>query len=138
MPDLLDEVATYLDADVTVPYTLGTDLFLGQFVDDDDNDQDSSIVILEYPGSPLVENFQDTLPVCEKPRIQVQVRHTSYATGKANARAIWKSLLAVTNTTLSGTRYLRIVCTDSPAFLKRDAKDRAYFVVNAECWRVAT
>jgi len=91
---------------------------LGSMPDQPDN----CIALFEYAGSPPDLHWPG-----EYPGLQVRVRNTGYAAGRAKIGEIMKELHGVHETTLSGTRYLLIKARGSPEVLKRDASDRVEF-----------
>lgn len=127
---LLNEVGTFLQS---AGYgTLGTSLFLSFLPDS----PDSATVVYESPASsPPVEILGPNLPPIERPRIQVVVRNADYQAGRSTADAIWKSLAAVMDQTLSGVYYHRIEPMGSPFPLKRDDIQREYLAMNLQVWK---
>jgi hypothetical protein len=128
---LLHDVATYLDTQVA-SLTLGTNLFMGNMPDT----PVESVAMYEYTAGPPIETLGGADTAMETPRVQVIVRSSDYATGRALIESIWKALRNVANTTLSGTRYQRIAAVDSPTFMQRDANYRPMFVCNFEIMKV--
>lgn len=99
-----------------------------------------SAAIYETGGQSAVHAFASGpgQAVVERPRFQVVVRHTSYATGRQLMHNIWKRLDGAGDFTVNSTRYLWIAAVQSPFFLKFDDNNRVLFAVNFDCAKVLT
>jgi len=125
---MLPEVGTYLAAQVG-SLTLGTNLFLGLMPES----PDACVALYEgAASSPTFTLGGDGSAALEAPRLQVHVRHTSYATGKSLAQDVWVALSKVENELLTGTLYQRLHAIDSPVFFMRDTNTRLLFTMNFE------
>lgn len=122
---LLDDIGGYVNDNTA--FTLGTDLFLSLLPESPDN----GVVLIENTGvAPIFTQGSTNLPKLERPEIQVLVRHTSYATGRANAETVYRLLTQVTNATINGNLYQRIEAIASPALMERDVNRRVIFTTN--------
>lgn len=127
---MLLEVATYLDTNI-VALTAGTNLFAGDMPEA----PQELVALYENPGITLIETQGGADPAVERPRLQVYVRSTDYATGRALMETVWKALWNVNNVTMTGTRYLHIMALTSPFFLDRDPERRPVFSCNFDVWK---
>lgn len=121
---LLDELGSYLQAQALG--TLGTDLFTGLLPDS----PDAAVAILEYGGVAPVHALGGGNAKWERPRVQVVVRATTYSAARTKIETIYKLLHKLTDTVLTGVRYLVIDAVQSPFFLERDANNRVKLAVN--------
>lgn len=126
---MIEEIGTYL-AGSTAIGALGTDVFLNALP------ESTRVVVgvLEAPGQPPEFVLGSTPPAYSRASIDVLVRSTVGPSGYSiptNARAriqrVWNRLSAVTNTSLSGSTYLRIEPTSEPYLVDRDEKGRVVF-----------
>jgi hypothetical protein len=114
---LLDEVGTYVSTNVS-ELTIGTNLFLSMMPD---TPAICAAIYSMTSDSPyFTMNGSTTEPVLENPRVQLYVRHSSYATGETLVYKIWKQMTEVSDEALSGVEYLRLQALGSPQFLERD------------------
>ncbi len=121
---LLDEVGTYVSDNVS-GLTLGTNLYLSMMPDTPDIC--AALYSLTTDSPYFTMNGSTTQPVLENPRIQLYVRHSSYATGEALIYTTWKQMTEVSDNTLSGVNYLRLQALGSPEFLERDSNHNVIF-----------
>ena len=77
---LLDEVGTYVSTNVS-ELTIGTNLFLSMMLDTPTICAAIYSVTSDAPYFTM--NGSTTEPVLENPRVQLYVRHSSYAPGEA-------------------------------------------------------
>ena len=123
---MLDEIGDYLDANVGA-LTLGTNLFLGRMPETPEN----AVAVYEPSSAPPSYSLGGSgVPDLERPRIQIHVRNTVYATGRSLAYTIWVAMNQIVSETLGTTYWLRVESVDSPHFLMRDANDRPIFNMN--------
>ena len=108
--------------------TVATDMFVGFMPDSPDN----CVVVTQTGGTP-----PEVTVDLEYPGVQVRVRNTSQATGKALMNTIYKLLHQVTNTTIEARLYHSILATQSPSYLGKDQKNRALFVCNFKIVKAA-
>jgi hypothetical protein len=99
--------------------TLSTDLFLGWLPDE----PDAALALYETPGQPPTYIHQAVTPAILHPSVQVLVRDTDYASGRARIQDAYDTLCAL------GT-YLALRPLQEPFALGRDANDRPRFAVN--------
>lgn len=126
---LLTDIANRLQADGHG--TVGTLVFVGRMPDSPDD----CTAIYEYTGQSPLFTHDDPAPHIERPRFQIKVRSTSYATGRAAIEEIYKDLSAIRNTTLTSAKYLWIMPLQQPFYLRRDDAERVEFAVNFECMK---
>lgn len=115
---LLDDIAAYL---ATVP-ALSTTTIVKGFVP---HGPDTIIALTEYSGFP-----PDQVAEIESPQVQVRVRAADYNTAKGIIISVYSALHLLWETSINGNRYLYIYANGSPAFMRRDANNRAEFVQN--------
>lgn len=128
---LLDEVGTFLQQNAEG--TLGTDLFLFEMPPES---PDVAVAVIETGGlAPEFIHSNPTRQTYERPTFQVVARDPNPKTARTKAENIYKLLGSVVNTSLSGTRYLRIFPTQSPFRLGRDENDRALIACNYEAFK---
>ena len=132
---LLDEVRDFL-AGAGLGLTSGVNLWTAMQPDV----PDVIVALYEYAGGSPTDTF--AVPgVYETQGLQVITRSDiaqtpgSYTAARTLARGAFAALEAVTNQTLSGTRYLRIKPVQSPFSLGRDESQRWRFVFNAMCYK---
>lgn len=131
---ILLDLGTYLDGATiaTADLTLGTNLFLGR----EPADPDTCVTLYETGGRPADDFFGDgTAPALERPGLQVRVRASGYSTAAALAGDVWQALAKVSNDTLSGTLYQRVMPLQSPFAFDRDDRDRMVFAANFDVIR---
>lgn len=122
---LLDEIATYLDASSTA-LTVGpttsaaTPIFKSRLPADV---QATAIALFESGGRSPDYRMTSTVSF-ERPTIQVLSRSTSYPTARTNAELVFTLLSTLTNSTLTGTRYVRVTPAQSPFDIGRDPDER--------------
>jgi len=122
---MLDDIGTYIAANTSL--TLGTDLFLGLMPDDPGN----VVAIYENGGATPVSTMGGaSLPVMERPELQVIVRNATYATGRSTAETLYQLLTQVAGQTLTSTLYHRIEAISAPAVFDRDQNRRVLFTTN--------
>lgn len=119
---LLAEVGAYLAAQsASVPFNTvlvrGTNLFEGDL-------PETPVIVVglfEYPGPAPEHDLGTDNTRLEYARFQVQVRHTTFATGRLLAQQICNALVAIGGReTLSGVAYLTIDALQSnPTQLER-------------------
>ena len=129
---LLDEVGTYVSANVT-GLTLGTNLYLSMMPDTPDIC--AALYSLTTDSPYFTMNGSNTQPVLENPRIQLYLRHSSYATGEALVYTTWKQMTEVSDDTLSGVNYLRLQALGSPEFLERDSNHNVIFTATFQAMK---
>lgn len=134
MADVLTDLAAYLDANTSL--TAGTDLFAG----DMPNSPDAVTALYESPGRAPVETMgAPGLPPVILPRVQVQARGSrgvgGYDVARARIRLVYDTLTLLTNTTVNGVYYLRVMPLQEPFFLNRDDVERVVFALNFEVYR---
>lgn len=131
---LVEEVGTYLAAQLSTRFTLGTNLYLNYMPDE----PVTSAVIIEYPGAPPTDVF-GRKPAIELPRFQLVCRSSGDGSGptisRANIDAAFTTLHGVANQSLSGSTYLSISAIQSPFLLDRDPRGRVEFACNFEAMR---
>jgi hypothetical protein len=125
---LLEDLGAYLQAQGYG--TTGTSIF-GSYMPDA---PDSLVVLYEYGGGEPKRTFTGTYH--EAPRVQVNVRDTTYASARARAQLIWNALDSVVETTLSGNWYNAITPLQPPFLLERDSKQRSIVTFNVSIDRV--
>lgn len=121
---VLDEISAYLQAQGVG--TAGVDIFSGVLPDS----PDACTSLHEYGGVGPVHTLGGGDAKYERPRVQVVVRAATYSAARTKIETIYKLLHKLSNTVLSGVRYLMIEAVHSPAFLTRDANTRVQLVVN--------
>lgn len=125
---LLTDIANRLQADGNG--IVGTTVFVGRMPDSPDD----CTAVYEYTGQSPLFTHDDPLPHIERPRFQVKVRNTSYASGRAAIEEIYKDL-TLRNVALTSATYLWIKPLQQPFYLRRDDGERVEFVVNFECMK---
>jgi hypothetical protein len=117
---MLTEIATYLQT--AGCGTVGVDLFLGDLPDT----PETCVALVEYGGLPPQRTFGAV--AWEQQRVQIWIRSATYLTAREWAERIYRALLAIANTTLSGTLYFSAVPTP-PAILERDEHERPILAI---------
>lgn len=107
---------------------LGTSIFIDYMPPTPDN----CIGVFGYAGQPP-EHMHEPGGI-GKPGIQIRVRNTSAATGRALIETIFTELDGIVNQNLLGTYYLAIWANQSPEPLGKDENGRAEFVQNFTTW----
>lgn len=132
---ILNDVGDYLSTG-GIGLTTGTNLWLGKMPDL----PAISTALYETGGISAVHAFASASgqAVVERPRFQVVVRHTDYASGRQLIHNIWKRLDGAGDFTINSTRYLWIEAVQSPFFLKFDDNNRVLFAVNFDCHKALT
>lgn len=127
---LVEDVGTFLAAQST-RFTLGTNLFLNLLPDEPNR----ATSLIETGGVAPNRIFGSTTPAWENARIQLASRSTSSTQARADADAAWTILEGVSNSTLSGSTYLRISAVQSVFLLERDERARPVFASNFDVQR---
>lgn len=109
---MLSEVAAYLTAHSLG--TLGTDMYLHRL--QDVGVPALAVCLFQRPGRPGIRTHDIAGVAYEQPDLSIMVRGgpTQYATAMTRAQDITDALAEVTNTTLSGVRYLSIDVVTPP------------------------
>lgn len=131
LPDISDFLTTG-----SIGLTTGTNLWLGKLPEA----PAIGAALYETGGTSAIHAFS-TGPgnaVVERPRVQVVVRHTDYATGRQMMHNIWKRLDGAGDFTVNSTRYLWISAVQSPFFLKFDQNNRVLFGCNFDVSKAVT
>lgn len=100
--------------------TLGVDLF----TDDMPADPDDLVVLYEYPGMESIWTRGTIFPALERPRLQLNVRGTSYPAVAAKTDAIHTELLGVANLIINGVQYGHIRHLQDGWLKTRDERGR--------------
>lgn len=111
---LLDEVSTYLQSQGVG--TVNRDLFLGLRP----AEPPECLTLAEYAGNAMTYVQERADPLYESPQLQVIARSADYMRARTLAKSAWSVLARLTNSILSGTRYLSIRPNSSPALIGRD------------------
>lgn len=129
---MLEDLGGYLDTQ-SASLTLGTNLFLGLIPETVSN----CVAIYENSGiAPEFTLGNDNLPVIERPELQVIVRDSSYATGRALADSCYRILTQIANQTINSVRYLRVQAIATPTVMDRDENRRVLFSTNFYVFRI--
>lgn len=132
-----DIAAVYLPAQA-LGLTFGTNLF-ANFIPDA---PDSVAGVYELAGPEPMETFGDPtvnpFPAIEIAHIQVVTRDANAITGHTTIQNIWIALRKIVNTTVNGVYYERVHATQSPFYLKRDARRRVYYSCKFQAYRSPT
>lgn len=116
---LLDEIGAYLEAQAVG--TLGADLFLSALPDQ----PDTAAAVLETGG------FEpDLAAAVDNPTFQIICRSADYGAARAKAQAAYVALHGLTETMLSGRRYLLIRAMQSPTYIGADQNGRHLISTN--------
>lgn len=121
---MLNDIGTYLQT--AGVGTLTTNLFLGMLPATPDN----CVAVFEYAG--LQPDLAHDGAEVEKPGLQVWVRNTSYATGRANCDLVIRALHPTANKTIGASFYQLIRVIQSPIPLGQDCNDRHEWSINFE------
>lgn len=89
---------------------------------------DKVLTFYEYVGTPEYVLGQGN-PVYEMVRVQARVRAATYPEARASLITL-RTFLNNFSGTLSGIKYSRIMCDDTPTPLEPDQKDRDALVLN--------
>lgn len=125
---LLVELCTLIEeasADWTPPMVFGENLTGGSMPDD----PLLIATLYDYTSAPPTEMFGNAEAIAN-PRVQLVVRASGYAEGRALIGRIRKVLLDFRSGTLSGVHYYGIQALDSPTLNDRDPKYRPVFTCN--------
>lgn len=124
----LDDIATFIASAATL--TVGTNLFKGQMP----MSPDACTAIHEYAGLPPDHVFGTTAIATEYPRVQIVCRGAvnDYQTPRATAETIYRALAAVTNQTLTSTRYQLFRPLQAPFLIGKDAVGRLLVGFNCQ------
>lgn len=121
------DLVAYLDP--LIAETAGTDLFEGPAPEQPDN-----VIAVAHYNSQASDDFAMaaslTAPDSELEDVQVMVRNTDRATGRARAHAIHALLDNLQDATLSGRKYSHITSDGPPFGLGQDATGRWRFAAN--------
>lgn len=133
---LLDDVATYLDAQSTaLALRKGTagNLAKAQSLDSAAL-PNTCVVLYETAGSAGAHTWSTggSSVAYESPRLQVISRSTSYVTARTNAQTVYTTLDQFSGylPTSTGTRYLSIDAIQAPYAYGRDDNDRFLVTTN--------
>ncbi len=116
------DVSTKLTQELT-SLTLASNLFIGREPDQPDN----CVTIFDTPGAPPDVNYDKNYRVAY-PSVQIRVRNIKYADGWNLINSIKSVLHNIGNEKINNTEYLLIACSQEPALLDWDEKNRARFV----------
>lgn len=110
--------------------TQGVNLFAGLMPDG----PDLCVSLYEYAGLEPLEVMRSASATLERPRVQVMVRaaRDDYAAGRVLTASVRDNLTNITDTTISGTRFLRVASISSINQIGRDEKDRVLFTLSLE------
>ncbi len=124
--------------------TLGTSLFKGRVPQDAPGGvvPDELIALFSVPGLPPDHTHDISGPAVEQPVVQVRVRGGTvpgaYASAWAKAYQAFLALDAVTNTTINGVFYQRIMALQSPFGQADDQYNRPFVVFHVRCVKAVT
>jgi len=116
------DVATVLAQKIS-GLAFASNLFVGREPDQPDN----CVTIFDTPGAPPDVNYDKNFKVAY-PSVQIRVRNTSYKDGWELINSIKSVLHNIGNEKINDTEYLLIACSQEPALLDWDEKNRARFV----------
>jgi minor capsid protein len=120
-PELATHVATALGL------TVGTTVFYDVLPEDA---ADGSVgLMISHPRGGEHDLGHDQLRY-EFPMVQALVRHRVQASCLARLRQVIGVLVAITDETLSGTRWLGVTLENGPAKVKKDANERWLYGAN--------
>jgi hypothetical protein len=124
----LSEIGDFLDGlGVASQDGPNKNLFLGGRSDH----PDTVLALYPYPGG-APEYVQNSFsPSTERVQLQVVARAVRYEDADRLISLAWAALAAITNATISGTKYLSIRPNSSPGLMGRDANDRVILFFNA-------
>lgn len=105
--------------------TTASDLFIGLMP----NSPDLCVAIYEYSGASPLEVMVDDTATLERPSVQVIVRggRNDYPTARALIEAVRDTFTNISNETISGVRFLRVMSLSSINALGVDDNDRPRF-----------
>jgi hypothetical protein len=131
---ILEVVGSYIDTN-TAALIAGTNLFYGKMPET----PDLCVAVYEYTGTPPHETMGSSAFVIDRPSIQVVVRagRDDYPSARNLAQDLRILLAAVTDTTISGLRVLRLASTGSVVSLGTDDLDRPRIAFNLDCFVAA-
>jgi len=101
---LLDEALTFLLANTTGfrnPVTASTDIPI--YLNTMPTTPDTAMALYEPGGAPPLVSLNSTVPVSERPRLQLMSRAPGYEAARDNAQSIWDALFGLTNTDIAKT-----------------------------------
>ncbi len=136
---LLPEVAAYVEANSTA-FTLGGSTGSLHISIMTDAMPDTVTVLYDAPGVATAHTFSTGTvgKAYEQPGLQVLARSTSYATAKGNADVVYTMLDGLSNTTMTGVRYLSIDADQPPFPIGRDDNERHLVSCNFSIKRATT
>jgi hypothetical protein len=125
---MLEALADQLQTDGVA--TVATNLFIGLMPDSPDD----CIAIYEYAGSPPIEVLTDNDATLERPSVQVITRagRNDYPTARTLIENARNSLTNITDSTISGVRFLRVNQISSINALGVDDNDRPRFSLSLQ------
>lgn len=137
---LLDEIAEYIDTNSTAFALGGTTANLGKG-QMHDTQPDTFVGLFHSPGATPARAYSTGViveRVYEQPILQVMSRSTSIATALANAYLIYDMIDGLSNTTMSGVRFLAIRALQSPGYIGHDDNRRILVSTNYNVKREST
>jgi len=113
--------------------TRGTNIFIGRSPDAPDD----LIVIWEMMGQEPYNTMgpSGTAPYVKRPRFQIQIRNTSYASAQTLSDQVYSDLHWFTGT-IDSTSYLLIRALNQPFSIGEDENRRTQLVCNYRSWNV--
>ena len=123
---ILTDLSAYLVSQTVG--TLGVDIFLGKLP----SLPNRATSIIQSGGLPPLEDFSNLI---ERPRIQLLIRDSTYATSRMWAEQIYQTMMRIQNISLSSTWYMKCEADSAPILLERDEHGRPIFVINFELWK---
>ena len=126
---LLEDISLRLDTQGRG--TRGTNLFISRSPDSPDN----VVVVWEFMGQEPYNTMgpSGTAPYVKRPRFQIVVRNTSYASAQTLADQIFTDLHWFSGT-IDSTDYLLIRALDQPFSIGEDENRRAQLACNYRSW----
>ena len=130
---LLDEALTYVLANTTTfraatSTGLKVPIFLNRLPEGVD---DTVMAMYEPGGAPPLAGLASSVPVVERPRIQLTSRAPTYQAARANAQTVWDAFFKLTNTSIikDGSTSLTTLWNsaepiNSPTDMGRDSNER--------------
>lgn len=115
---ILEELTSHIVTNTTT-LVVGTNLFMTGFPA---TGPDTAVAIYDTGGVAPTESFGGV--VMETPSVQVIARSTSYVIAKGLAQDIWNTIIAIKNSTLSGTEYVYTTPQQSPFSIGNDEAER--------------
>lgn len=121
------QIATYLDAQLTGSWTLGTNIFVSQLPASPDN-----CIMIRDSGGEAPSIYIPT----GRPTFQIFVRHKNYATGLSICAQIRTLLHNKYNTTLvsGGNYFYSINAIQEPSHIGKDLNEREEFSFNFQTY----